>query len=133
MCINSGSTTITAERFDELVEDALESIPELLWRAIDNVTVVVEEQPTYRQMRAVGTRSGHLLLGLYEGVPLTKRTHGYSLVLPDKITIFRVPILTVCRPISEERVQAQVRKTVLHEIAHHFGISDNRLRELGAY
>ncbi len=133
MQTSSESRAITPERFDELVEDALESIPQSLWAAIDNVTVVVEEQPTARQMALVGTRAGHLLLGLYEGVPLTKRTHGYSLVPPDKITIFRIPILMICRPLDDEKIQAQVRRTVLHEIAHHFGISDDRLHELGAY
>ena len=75
---------------------------------------------------------GSLLLGLYEGVPLTKRSSHYGLVPPDKITIFRGPILRVT-PLDEGAIRAQVRRTVLHEIAHHFGISDERLLEIGAY
>lgn len=125
-------TWLTPERFEELVEEALGEIPEALWTAIDNVGVTVEEWPTPRQMAAVGLGAGNLLLGLYEGVPLTARTQNYGLVLPDKITIFRGPILRVCPP-NETAIREQVRRTVLHEIAHHFGISDARLHELGAY
>jgi predicted Zn-dependent protease with MMP-like domain len=78
-------------------------------------------------------RRGQLLLGLYEGVPLTERGQYYGLTPPDKITIFRQPILQVCPPGDEDAIRQQVRRTVLHEIAHHFGISDERLWELGAY
>ena len=125
-------TWLTPERFETLVEEALDKIPEALWAAIDNVGVTIEEWPTPRQMAAVGLGTNGLLLGLYEGVPLTARTRHYGLVLPDKITIFRGPILHVCPP-DEAAIREQVRRTVLHEIAHHFGISDARLRELGAY
>jgi predicted Zn-dependent protease with MMP-like domain len=120
--------SISRERFEQLVEEALDSIPQALWNAIDNVGVVVEEWPSPAQMASVGLEHGNsILLGLYEGVPLTARSHHYGLVLPDKITIFRVPILRVCPPGDEDAVRAQVRRTVLHEIAHHFGISDQRL------
>jgi len=118
--------------FEILVEAALADIPDALWNKIDNVAVLVEEWPSPHQLASVGMRSGGLLLGLYEGVPLTVRTHHYGLVAPDKITIFRGPILRVCPP-NPEAIRAQVRRTVLHEIAHHFGISDERLRALGAY
>lgn len=120
-------------RFEELVEEALTSIPEGLWQVIDNVAVTVEEWPTRRQVESAGIDPDHLLLGLYEGVPLTARTHTYGLVPPDRITIFRGPILSVCPPADEGAVRDQVRRTVLHEIAHHFGISDDRLWEIGAY
>ena len=123
---------LSPERFETLVEGALDEIPAALWAAIDNVGVTVEDWPTPQQMHRVGLGEGHLLLGLYEGVPLTARTHGYNLAPPDKITIFRGPILRVCPP-NEDAIRAQVRRTVLHEIAHHFGISDQRLHELGAY
>lgn len=123
---------LSPEHFETLVEEALAEIPDALWNKIDNVAVVVEEWPTSQQLASVGMRSGGLLLGLYEGVPLTARHHAYGLVAPDKITIFRGPILRVCPPI-EEAIRAQVRRTVLHELAHHFGISDERLHELGAY
>ncbi|MBP8293164.1 MAG: metallopeptidase family protein [Caldilineaceae bacterium] len=123
---------ITRRRFEELVEEAVESIPEALWNAVDNLMVVVEEWPTRRHHQAVSLAPGNLLLGLYEGVPLTKRSSHYGLVPPDKITIFRGPILRVT-PLDEDSIRAQVRRTVLHEIAHHFGISDERLLEIGAY
>ena len=123
---------ITRRRFEELVEEAVESIPEALWNAVDNLMVVVEEWPTRRHHQAVALAPGNLLLGLYEGVPLTKRSSHYGLVPPDKITIFRGPILRVT-PLDEDSIRAQVRRTVLHEIAHHFGISDERLLEIGAY
>lgn len=127
------SQTVSRQRFEELVDEALESIPEELWNVIDNVAVLVEEWPNQWQKQRVGLRPGSMLLGLYQGVPLTSRTTHYGLVLPDKITIFRQTILRVCPPGDEAAIRAQVRRTVLHEIAHHFGISDQRLRELGAY
>lgn len=125
--------TVSPQRFEELVDEALESIPTELWDVIDNVAVLVEEWPNQWQMQSVGLRPGNMLLGLYQGVPLTSRTTHYGLVPPDKITIFRQTILRVCPPGDEAAIRAQVRRTVLHEIAHHFGISDQRLRELGAY
>ncbi|MCB0080950.1 MAG: metallopeptidase family protein [Caldilineaceae bacterium] len=124
---------ITRDRFETLVAEALDSIPQALWDAIDNVTVSVEEWPRPDQLAAAGVPRGNLLLGLYEGVPLTRRSGGYGLLPPDHITIFRGPILRVCRPDDEEAVRRQVRRTVLHEVAHHFGISDDRLHEIGAY
>lgn len=123
---------VTRRRFEELVSEALDSIPDTLWKVIENVAVMVEEWPTRRQLDAAGVPAGVTLLGLYEGVPRTVRTSTYGLVAPDKITIFRGPILRVTPP-SEDAIRAQVRQTVLHEIAHHFGISDQRLLELGAY
>jgi predicted Zn-dependent protease with MMP-like domain len=125
-------TAPSFERFEELVEEALTEIPATLWSAIDNVFVTVEEWPTQQQLQSAAIGPGSLLLGLYEGVPLTVRTHAYGLVPPDKITIFRRPILRVCPP-NDDAIRDQVRRTVLHEIAHHFGISDARLHELGAY
>jgi predicted Zn-dependent protease with MMP-like domain len=105
-------------RFEELVADALDGLPEDLGRAMNNVAVTVEHRP--------GPPG---LLGLYQGVPLTRRTSGYAGVLPDRITIYRLAICAVCT--SEDEVRGQVRRTVIHEIAHHFGIDDNRLGELG--
>ena len=96
------------------------------------MVVTVEEWPNKQQLASVGIQRG-LLLGLYSGIPLTKRTHGYGLVTPDKITIFRGPILRICGQRGDQAIRDQVRRTVLHEIAHHFGISDKRLRDLGAY
>jgi predicted Zn-dependent protease with MMP-like domain len=120
------------ERFEEIVVEALEEIPDDLWELIDNVAVMVEEWPTRHQLESVGLRLRHQLLGLYEGVPLTERTHNYGLVAPDRITLFRRPIYLACPP-DENAIREQIRRTVLHEMAHHFGISDARLIELGAY
>lgn len=128
-----GRSYVTRERFEELVQEALDSIPDELWDTIDNLAVIVEEWPTRIQLGSARVQPGHTLLGLYEGVPLTGRSHYYGLVPPDKITIFRGPILRACPPGDEEAIRAQVRRTVLHEVAHHFGISDARLREIGAY
>jgi predicted Zn-dependent protease with MMP-like domain len=129
---NSPYFYVTRRRFEELVSEALDSIPEPLWKVIENVAVMVEEWPSRRQLESVGVPPGTTLLGLYEGVPRTVRTSTYGLVTPDKITIFRGPILRISPP-NEDAIRAQVRQTVLHEIAHHFGISDQRLIELGAY
>src|SRR5262245_45634375 len=105
--------------FEVLVAEALDSIPDELASQMDNVAVFVED---------LGA-SPHLL-GLYHGIPLTAR-EGYGVfpAMPDRITIYRRPILRICR--SDDEVVAQVRKTVIHEVAHHFGISDERLAELG--
>lgn len=123
---------ISRRRFEEIVVEAMDEIPETLWNVIDNMVVTVEEWPSRRQIESVGLPLGNTLLGLYEGVPLTKRTTHYGLTPPDKITIFRGPILQFCPP-DEDAIRTQIRRTVLHEIAHHFGISDERLIELGAY
>ena len=131
--IQSGSHPVTRERFEELVQEALDSIPDALWESIDNLVVTVEEWPARSQLESVGVSPGRTLLGLYEGVPLTGRSHYYGLVPPDKITIFRGPILRMYPHGDEDAIRAQVRRTVLHEVAHHFGIDDDRLHEIGAY
>jgi predicted Zn-dependent protease with MMP-like domain len=120
------------QRFEEIVEEALASIPDELWKLIDNVAVMVEEWPLPYQLESVGLRNPRALLGLYEGIPLTHRTHSYGIVAPDRVTIFRRPIFAACGP-NENAIREQIRRTVLHEIAHHFGISDARLIEIGAY
>ncbi|HEY1635165.1 MAG TPA: metallopeptidase family protein [Acidimicrobiales bacterium] len=110
---------VSDARFEELVAEALDGLPAELGRAMDNVSVFVEER----------SRRGNLL-GLYEGIPLTQRSSGYSgMVMPDRITIFRQ---TICAAFeTEEEVVRQVRRTVVHEVAHHFGIDDARLTQLG--
>jgi len=121
----------TPEAFNELVVEALEQLPTFFQEKLQNVEVLVADWPTQAERDAVGLKPGQLLLGLYQGIPLTRRTRAYNLVLPDKITIFRLPIEQVCH--TREQVIKQVQHTVKHELAHHFGISDDRLRELGAY
>jgi predicted Zn-dependent protease with MMP-like domain len=96
---------------------------------LDNVDVVIETWPSRTQLDEAELEPGGTLLGLYEGVPLTARDGGYFLVPPDKITIFKGPIERMCR--TRDEVATQVRVTVIHEIAHHFGIGEQRLDELG--
>ena len=105
-------------RFEDMVVTALDGLPEELGRLMRNVAVTVEHGP--------GPPG---LLGLYQGIPLTSRTSQYAGVLPDRITIYRQAICAICR--TEQEVAERVRRTVIHEIAHHFGIDDDRLGELG--
>lgn len=110
---------VTDERFEELASEALETLPTSLSSQMDNVAIIVEDEA-----------EGRSLFGLYEGVPLTRRgLRSYSGVMPDRITLFQKTICSRCD--SEDDVRAQIRKTVIHEVAHHFGISDPRLEELG--
>ncbi len=120
---------LTDVEFESLVVDVLDGLPEQILDKMANVDVVIEPWPSQRQLNDVGVRKGATLFGLYQGVPLTARNGGYSLIPPDKITIFQGPIERSSR--SHEDVAAQVRKTVIHEIAHHFGIGEARLEELG--
>jgi predicted Zn-dependent protease with MMP-like domain len=109
---------VAPARFEEMVSAALDSLPADLGALMSNVAVTVQHEP--------GPPN---LLGLYEGIPLTSRTTGYAGVLPDRITIYRQAVCAVCG--SEDEVVAEVRRTVIHEVGHHFGIGDARLRELG--
>jgi predicted Zn-dependent protease with MMP-like domain len=110
------------ERFEEYVHEAVASLPPELRAQISNLEVLVEDEPP----------PGQRLLGLYQGVPLTRRGSHYAGVLPDKITIFSGPLERLYGR-DEERLRAEVRRVVLHEIAHHFGISDERLVEIDRY
>ncbi len=105
--------------FEDLVAIALDSIPPALAQMVDNVVIEVVDLPP----------AGMNLLGLYQGIPLTERTTGYVAAMPDRISIYRLPILSICR--TPQDIVEQVRVTVVHEIAHHFGIDDDRLHELG--
>jgi predicted Zn-dependent protease with MMP-like domain len=109
---------VEPERFEEMVREALDGLPGDLGEILSNVAVTVDLH---------GGRPG--LLGLYQGIPLTRRTTSYAGVLPDRITIYRRAVCGRCA--SEEEVVEQVRRTVIHEIGHHFGLGDARLRELG--
>ncbi len=111
---------MSRERFEELVSEALDLVPEELTQLINNVVVLVEDDAPPHDPT---------LLGLYDGVPLTERDTNYTMVMPDRITIYRNPTLAICE--DEEHVIEEVEITVVHEIAHHFGINDERLHELG--
>jgi len=116
------------ERFRELVAEATESLPEEFRRRLENVDVVVADWPSPYQLARARLRQGQMLLGLYQGVPQTKRGRRYGLVAPDKISIFQKPIEAKCR--SEAEITTEIGRVVRHEIAHHFGIGEGRLREL---
>ncbi len=116
------------EVFKELVAEALALIPMEFRDYLDNVEVVIEEEPLPEVARAVQLRSGHILFGLYIGIPLTERTHDPA-AFPDRITLYKGPLLAHCDDL--EQLRYQVITTVLHEVAHHFGIGEARLAELG--
>ncbi len=116
------------EEFKWLVVRAVDSLPEEFGTKLENIDVVVEDWPTQGQLARVGLKRGQTLLGLYEGVPQTKRGGHYGLVPPDKITIFQKPIEAKCR--YEVEITTEVQRVVRHEIAHHFGIGDARLRQI---
>ncbi len=111
---------VTPQRFEQLVAAAVDAIPEALARYIDNVAVVIEDEAPAEDPH---------LLGLYEGIPLTARDSWYIAALPDRIRIFRLPILRMCQ--TQADVVREVHITVVHEIAHHFGIDDETLHALG--
>lgn len=116
-------------RFERLVREALREVPEPFRSKLENVAVVVEEQPTPDLLASLGMSPTETLLGLYEGIPITERGDWYNLVIPDRITIFRRPILAICSTLRE--IREQVKLTVLHEIAHFYGIDDDELDRLG--
>ena len=105
--------------FEELVADALDDLPPEISRLMDNVAIFVEDEPP----------AGEDLLGLYEGVPMTERDTSYAMALPDRISIYRLPILRISADAAEARDQVEI--TVVHEVAHHFGMDDDRLHDLG--
>ncbi|GIV92738.1 MULTISPECIES: metallopeptidase family protein [Chloroflexus] len=121
---------MNTSEFADLVADVLKSLPPAFARHLDTVEVVVAPRPSREQRRALGLRPWQTIYGLYEGTPLTEQ-HSDGIFLPATITIFQEPLERDFR--TRSALREQVRRTVLHEIAHHFGISDERLRELGAY
>jgi predicted Zn-dependent protease with MMP-like domain len=117
--------------FEELVAEALDALPEEFRSSMNNVEVVVQDWPNLETMRQAGVSRPSQLLGFYHGVPLTERGHNYYLVLPDKISIYRQPILMHCR--TPKEVRQTIHRVLRHEVAHHFGIDDEHLHEIGAY
>jgi predicted Zn-dependent protease with MMP-like domain len=117
-------------RFEQLVEEALEGLPPQFAERLDNVSVMVQDLASPAQMGKIDHTNPHHLLGLYEGIPLTERPRAYAGALPDRITIFRKPIEEICR--TDEEIKVQVRKTVMHELGHYFGMDEEQLRETDA-
>lgn len=118
------------EQFEQLVRAAVEALPQEFQERLSNVEFHVEDRPGPEHLRGAGIRGG-ILLGLYTGVPVTRRGQGYNMALPDRILIFKEPIESLCR--DDDAVARRVAQVVRHEVAHYFGISDTRLRDIGAY
>jgi predicted Zn-dependent protease with MMP-like domain len=120
---------MTREEFEALVAEALANLPSEILERMDNVAVTVAYWPSRAQLARAGVKSPNTLFGLYEGVPLTKRGTYYGMVPPDRITLFQGPLEAACHTLTA--IREQVRRVVIHEVGHHFGINDQRLRELG--
>ena len=118
-----------SRKFEGLVARAVESLPEEFRERLENIDIIVADRPTREQQKALRGDEDEILLGLYEGVPLIDRGNHYGFVMPDKITVFQDSIESVCR--NDTEIVEEVQRVVIHEIAHHFGIDDDRLDELG--
>jgi predicted Zn-dependent protease with MMP-like domain len=117
--------------FEQLIDEAVDDLPDYFRERLNNVAFTVEDWPDRETLRLAGVTRPEQLQGFYHGIPLTHRTSGYTMVPPDKITLYRQPILLQCR--TPQQVRMLVHHVVRHEVAHYFGISDDRLREIGAY
>jgi predicted Zn-dependent protease with MMP-like domain len=121
--------TMEREAFEALVDEALAALPDDFRGRLANVAIAVEDWADRETLRAARLKHPTQLLGFYHGIPLSQRGSGYNMVAPDRISIYRMPILRQCR--DEDEARETVRHVLQHEIAHHFGIDDDRLHELG--
>ena len=119
---------LTRREFEEAVVSALKKLPKFFKEKMENVDVVVEDRGSRDLLSDMGLRSPSELLGLYQGVPLDRRGFYYGNVLPDKITLFQIPIESICE--TKEEVKEKIREVVIHEVGHYFGLDDERLEEL---
>ncbi len=119
---------ISDEHFSAIIAEAMDELPEKYIRALDNVAVVYADDPSSEQRELMKLRNNQTLFGLYQGIPQTSRGMGYNLVLPDKITIFKHPLMYASRDTYD--LKANVKHTLWHEIAHHFGLDHERIHEL---
>ena len=124
-------TIMERSKFEKLVGKALANLPKLFKDRLDNVDVVIRDAPSSAEDVSIEGASGRMVLGLYQGVPLVKRNRYYGMVMPDKISIYQKSIERVCG--TEEEIVRLVRHTVQHELAHHFGVTDKRMKELDIY
>ena len=120
---------LTRRAFQRLVRQAMEELQQEVLDVLDNVAIVVEDFPSARQRETIDLGEGHTLFGLYEGVPLTQRSSHYGMVLPDKVTLFRRPLEAATS--SSDELREEIKTTIVHEIAHHVGWSDDDLHRLG--
>ena len=116
------------EKFERIVTDAVAGMPGEFKELLDNVDICIQDWPSREQLKSVGLRDKYDLLGLYEGTPRTQRDQNYNLVLPDKITIFQKPLEAQCP--STRELKDEIVRTVKHEIAHYFGLDDERLEQI---
>ena len=116
------------EKFERLVIDTVAGMPAEFKEMLDNIDICIQDWPSGKQLKSVGLRDKYDLLGLYEGTPRTRRDQNYNLVLPDKITIFQKPLEAQCTSTGE--LKEEIVRTVKHEIAHYFGLDDERLDEI---
>lgn len=119
---------LSDEKFDQLITRAMDELPQEYICGLENVAIVYADEPTEEQKIKMKLDQNHLLLGLYEGIPLTQRGNGYSFVLPDKITLFKHSILAIVH--DELQLFEQIKRTLWHEIAHYYGLSHGRMDEL---
>ncbi len=119
---------VTEKEFEELVEEAINTLPDKYKEKMENIIVVIEELPSAELLTEMGISSPYHLLGLYRGIPYTKRGIWYRNVMPDKIIIFKRPIEVRCK--NKEDIKESVRKVVIHEIGHYFGLGEAELRNL---
>lgn len=116
------------EHFSQLISRALDELPERYIRGLDNVAITYEDEPTPEQRMKLKLRGDQTLFGLYEGIPLTKRGAGYNLVLPDKITLFKLPLMHASH--DEESFYGHIKHTLWHEIAHFYGLDHDKIHEI---
>ena len=119
---------LTQQEFEEAVVVALKRLPKFIKEKMENVDVIVESRASREVLNEMGLRSPFELLGLYQGVPLDRRGFYYGNVLPDKITLFQIPIESICK--TKEDIREKIREVVIHEVGHYFGLDDEKLREL---
>ncbi len=119
---------LTREEFEEAVVSALKKLPKFIKEKMENVDMVVEDRAPQDLLSEMGLHSPSELLGLYQGVPLDRRGFYYGNVLPDKITLFQIPIESICK--TKEEIKEKIREVVIHEVGHYFGLNDERLEEL---
>lgn len=119
---------LTDQEFDALISRAMDELPQKYILGLDNVVVTYEDEPSLEQQKKMKLDNNHLLLGLYEGIPLTHRGNNYNLVLPDKITLFKHAIVAVS--LNEAQLFEQIKRTLWHEMAHFYGLSHERMDEL---
>lgn len=119
---------LSDQEFDQLISRAMDELPQEYIKGLNNVAIVYADWPDEYQAKKAGLHEGSLLLGLYEGIPLTQRGANYNMVLPDKITLFKWPLMMISR--SEADLPEQIKRTLWHEIAHYYGLGHSRIHEL---